>query len=145
MKYGLATAGLICLLTPILDFIDPELVSKNGTYEPFDIYTVAILVLIGVLLLLLHLLIAPKTFHATVGNKDIILKKGSKEITINWTSVSSLRKYSFVPPIYSLKVHGDENVYLFPSQNSTISIGGFTKDLSEMGSLIDKKKAELNI
>jgi hypothetical protein len=44
-----------------------------------------------------------------------------------------------------LKVKGDNKIYWFNTENQFINAGGFTRDTSEMGDLIKKKKRELGI
>lgn len=60
--------------------------------------------------------------------------------------VESLSLFQFFyPPLYKLKVKGDNKVYWFNTENKFIMASRLIKDLSEMGGLIQKKKRELGI
>ncbi|WP_139325507.1 hypothetical protein [Belliella pelovolcani] len=101
---------------------------------------------IGIICFPLFIAIKDKFVIVKLGGQNVTIKNGENERKINWMEVESLSLIQFVyPPLYKLKVKGDEKVYWFNTENEFIKASGFVKDLSDMGDLIQKKKRELGI
>lgn len=79
-----------------------------------------------------------------MGGQSIIIRNDTWEKYVNWMDVESISLIQFVyPPLYRLKIKGNEKTFWFNSENQFINMGGFTSDLSDMGNLIKEKKREL--
>lgn len=111
-----------------------------------NIVTTLFFGIVGVVFLTIFIAIKDKFVIVKLGGQNVTIKYGEKERKINWMEVESLSLIQFVyPPLYKLKVKGDEKVYWFNTENEFIKASGFVKDLSDMGDLIQKKKRELGI
>jgi hypothetical protein len=102
--------------------------------------------MIGIVCFPIFIAIKDKFVIVKLGGQNVTIKNGLNERKINWMEVESLSLIQFVyPPLYKLKVKGDNKVYWFNTENEFIKASGFVKDLSDMGDLIQKKKRELGI
>jgi hypothetical protein len=111
-----------------------------------NIVTTLFFGIVGVVFLTIFIAIKAKFVIVKLGGQNVTIKNGENERKINWMEVESLSLIQFVyPPLYKLKVKGDEKVYWFNTENEFIKGSGFEKDLSDMGDLIQKKKRELGI
>ena len=111
-----------------------------------SIVTTLIFGLIGIGCFLIFIAIKDKFVIVKLGGQNVTINNGENERIINWIEVESLSLLQFVyPPLYKLKVKGDNKVYWFNTESQFINVGGFTSDTSEMGALIKKKKRELGI
>jgi hypothetical protein len=134
------------LITSILSWFLPELFWVNGEKMEQSIVTTLVFGMIGIVLFLIFIAIKDKFVTVKLGGQTLTIKNGDGEKKINWMEVESLSLIQFVyPPLYKLKVKGDEKVYWFNTENEFIKASGFVKDLSDMGDLIQKKKRELGI
>lgn len=146
LKYGLLFFGLLFIAIPALNVIDPELATFNGEHKAMDWFTFSIFILVGLLAILVFLIFQDKFAVVEIGNQKIKVNRGSEEIEVSWLEVESVDLLQFIfPPLYKLKIKGHEDYILFATDRSGLSVGGFTKDLSEMGGLVNKKKRELGI
>lgn len=124
----------------------PELFWVNGEKMEQSIVTTLVFGMIGIVSFLIFIAIKDKFVIVKLGGQNVTIKNGENERKINWMEVESLSLIQFVyPPLYKLKVKGDEKVYWFNTENEFIKASGFVKDLSDMGDLIQKKKRELGI
>lgn len=90
--------------------------------------------MIGIVCFLIFIAIKDKFVIVKLGGQNVTIKNGDNERKINWMEVESLSLIQFVyPPLYKLKVKGDNKVYWFNTENQFIIAGGFTSDTSEMG------------
>ncbi|MCH7413579.1 hypothetical protein MM213_08795 [Belliella sp. R4-6] len=111
-----------------------------------NIVTTLFFGMIGIICFPLFIAIKDKFVVVKLGGQNVTIKNGENERKINWMDVESLSLIQIVyPPLYKLKVKGDEKVYWFNTENEFIKASGFVKDLSDMGDLIQKKKRELGI
>lgn len=111
-----------------------------------NIVTTLFFGMIGIICFPLFIATKDKFVIVKLGGQNVTIKNGENERKINWMEVESLSLIQFVyPPLYKLKVKGDEKVYWFNTENEFIKASGFVKDLSDMGDLIQKKKRELGI
>ncbi|MCH6233648.1 hypothetical protein MMU05_06795 [Aquiflexum sp. AIY15W] len=100
----------------------------------------------GIVCFTIFIAIKDKFVIVKLGGQNVTIKNGENERNINWMEVESLSLIQFVyPPLYKLKVKGDNIVYWFNTENEFIKASGFVKNLSDMGDLIQKKKRELGI
>lgn len=138
--------GLLFLTIPTLNLVDPELATFNGEHKRMDPFSFLIFVLVGALGILVFLLFQSKFAMVELGNQSIKIRKGKEILEADWIDVESVVLLHFVfPPLYKLRIKGQDDYFLFATQRSGLSIAGYTKDFSEMGSLIKKKKRELGI
>jgi hypothetical protein len=146
LKYGLLLFGLLFILIPTLNLIDPELATFNSEHKEMDWFSFIIFILIGLIAILAFMLFQDKFAIVEMGNQKIKVNRGSEEIEVNWLEVESIDLLQFIfPPLYKLRIKGHEGYILFATSRSGLSVAGFTKDLSEMGGLINKKKREFGI
>ncbi|SIS76559.1 hypothetical protein SAMN05421761_10468 [Belliella pelovolcani] len=146
LKYLFLGLGIILSITSILSWFFPELFWINGEKMEQNIVTTLFFGKIGIICFPLFIAIKDKFVIVKLGGQNVTIKNGENERKINWMEVESLSLIQFVyPPLYKLKVKGDEKVYWFNTENEFIKASGFVKDLSDMGDLIQKKKRELGI
>lgn len=146
LKYLFLGLGIILSITSILSWFFPELFRINGVKMEQNIVTTLFFGMIGIICFPLFIAIKDKFLIVKLGGQNVTIKNGENERKINWMEVESLSLIQFVyPPLYKLKVKGDEKVYWFNRENEFIKASGFVKDLSDMGDLIQKKKRELGI
>ncbi len=146
LRYLFLGLGIIMLITSTLSWFFPELFWVNGEKMEQSIVTTLVFGMIGIVSFLIFIAIKDKFVIVKLGGQNITIKNGENERKINWMEVESLSLIQFVyPPLYKLKVKGDEKVYWFNTENEFIKASGFVKDLSDMGDLIQKKKRELGI
>jgi hypothetical protein len=146
LKYGLLLFGLLFIAIPTLNAIDPDLATFNGEHKEMDWFSFIIFILVGLLAILVFMMFQDKFAMVEMGNQKLKVSKGSEEIEVNWLDVESVDLLHFVfPPLYKLRIKGHEDYILFATSRSGLSVAGFTKDLSEMGNLINKKKREFGI
>lgn len=146
LKYGLLILGTLFLIVPTMNYIDPELATFNGEHKQMDTFSFLLFILIGLIAVLVFLLFQDKYVMVELGNQSIKIRNGKEIIEVNWLDVESVVLLHFVfPPLYKLRIKGHADYFLFATQRSGLSIAGYTKDFSEMGSLIKKKKRELGI
>lgn len=130
----------------ILSWFFPEYFWVNGEKMEQSIITTSVFGIIGIVCFLIFIAIKDKFVIVNLGGQNVTIKNGGNERKINWMEVESLSLIQFVyPPLYKLKVKGDNKVYWFNTENEFIKASGFVKDLSDMGDLIQKKKRELGI
>lgn len=130
----------------ILSWFFPELFWINGEKMEQNIVTTLVFGVIGIICFPIFIAIKDKFVIVKLGCQNVIIKNGENERKINWMEVESLSLIQFVyPPLYKLKVEGDNKIYWFNTENQFINAGGFTRDTSEMVDLIKKKKRELGI
>jgi hypothetical protein len=111
-----------------------------------DLYSVALSFLIGCALFIFFLLLKDKFVILELTGQKIKIKKGKTTIETSWIDVESISQIQFVqPPIYRLTLKNMDGYILFNTNAFYASFNGFTTDLSDMGSLIKKKKKELGI
>jgi hypothetical protein len=145
-KYGPLFIGLLFILGNIYSLLFPENSTFNGQPGPPDVYTAAILVLVGLLFVVLFFSFKDYYALAKIGNQQVELRKGEEKIEVNWTEVEYLKIVPFVfPPLYKIKLRDQDDFFLFNTGKSGVNALGLTIDWSEMGGLIQKKKRELDL
>jgi hypothetical protein len=145
-KFGLLGIGILFLVISLLSWFLPQLIVLNGKSMEEDIVITMVFALIGIFLIILFFAIKNKFIMVTMGNQSIVIKTDSFEKKLNWMDVESVSLIQFVyPPLYRIKIKDNANTYWFNTENQFINAGGFTRDTSEMGDLIKKKKRELGI
>ncbi len=146
IKYGLLLFGLLFLVIPVLNLIDPELATFNGERNRMDTSSLVLFTGIGSFAIFVFFLFQNKFVMVELGGQIIKIRKGNKIIEANWLDVESVGLIQFIfPPLYKLRVKGYEEYFLFCTGRKGLYLAGYTKDLSEMGNLIQKKKRELGI
>lgn len=102
--------------------------------------------MIGIVCFPMFIALKDRFVKVKLGVQTLTIKNGDGEKKLNWMEVESLSLFQFFyPPLYKLKVKGDNKVYWFDMENKFIRVSGLIKDLSEIGDLIQKKKKELGI
>lgn len=145
-KYVFLGAGIIMIITSLISWYFPNLITMNGEQMSQDFFDSIVFLLIGFFMIIIFFGIRDKFVVVKLGGQSLIVKNGTWEKSINWLDVESLSLIQFVyPPLYRIKIRGIEKTFWFNTENQFISAGGFTSDLSEMGHLIKKKKSELGI
>ncbi|MCH7397738.1 hypothetical protein MM236_07055 [Belliella sp. DSM 107340] len=146
LKYLFLGLGIIMLFTSLLSWFFPELFWVNGEKMAQNIVITLVFGVIGIVCFPIFIAIKDKFVIVKLGGQNVIIKNGEYERKINWMEVESLSLIQFVyPPLYKLKIKGDNKVYWFNTDNEFIKASGFVKDFSDMGDLIQKKKRELGI
>lgn len=146
LKYLFLGLGIIMLITSTLSWFFPELFWVNGEKMEQSVVTTVVFGMIGIVCFPIFIAIKDKFVIVKLGGQNVTIKNVLNERKINWMEVESLSLIQFVyPPLYKLKVKGDNKVYWFNTENEFIKASGFVKDLSDMGDLIQKKKRELGI
>lgn len=129
-----------------MGYLFPDSVTVNGEPSSFDIYDYVIIGGISVLAIILQLLFGPHFVNVKLGGQNVTILDYEPEEVINWMNVESISKFWFVfPPLYKLKIKGEQGYYLFTTRPTYISAGFGTVDLSSMGNMIKRKKSELGI
>lgn len=141
----LLIASLIALIG-VLGYLFPDSVTVNGESSNFDLYDYSIIGGISLIGIILQLLFGPHFVNVKLGGQNITILDYEPEEVVNWMDVESISKFWFVfPPLYKLKIKNEESYYLFTTKPSYVDTGIGTVDLSSMGSLIKRKKKELEI
>lgn len=137
---------LMTVLIGVLGYLFPESVTVNGKSADLDIFDYLILAGCGIINLMLHFLFSPHFVRIQLGGQNITILDDEENRVVNWFDVDSLTKYWLVfPPLYRLRIKDEDGYYLFTTQTAFIDTGVGTVDLSSMGSLIRRRKKELDI
>ncbi|MBN7817990.1 hypothetical protein [Algoriphagus pacificus] len=145
-KFAPLGIGIIILTSAIISYFYPHLIIMNGEPMEKDLFITLIFALIGIFFLILFFAIKDKFVWVKMGDQTIEINSGSIKEKVNWLDVESISQIQFVsPPLYSIKLKGKETTHWFNTSNHFMQAGGFTKDMSDMGSFIKKKKRELGI
>lgn len=138
--------SVVLILGAIVSWVSPELITVNGEPGTRDLLMTAIFGLLGILAFLVFLVVRNKFVVVEMGNQTIKNKTNGQDKSISWLDVEEVKLIQFLyPPLYKLKVKGEDNTIWFNTEPNYISISGFVRDTSEMGRLISKKKRELEI
>ena len=145
-KYLPLIIGVLLISFPVLNYFNPESTTVNGEAVQLDPWLSLIIVLCGCLAILVFLYFKESYVMVEIGNQAIRIKDGNEELLVNWIDVESVSLLYFIfPPLYKLRIKGYDDYFLFTTGRTGLQIAGFTKDMSEMGDLINKKKKELGI
>jgi hypothetical protein len=146
-KYVLLLVGLLLISIPVIWYVFPEQVEINGEVGASQpLAAIVIMELLGVLSIIVFFLVKDKFAIVELSNQTITIRKEGEERTVNWVDVDFITQIQFVqPPLYKLRIRGEEETIWFNTHPIYVSVGGFTSDLSEMGSFIKKKKRELGL
>jgi hypothetical protein len=100
---------------------------------------------LGILSMILNAIINTKIRRVAVGKNKIVIIEGDRNVRFTWPEVKSVRLIPFFN-LYKLRIKGKRNpIYFFPSRNIDPAFGLLAKDTSKMGSIVEKRKKELNI
>ena len=145
-KFAPLGIGALLMTSATISYFNPHLIKLNGKPMEKDLFITLIFALIGIFFLILFFAIKDKFVWVKMGGQTIEINSGSIKEKVNWLDVESISQIQFVsPPLYSIKLKGKETTHWFNTSNHFMQAGGFTKDMSDMGSLIKKKKRELGI
>ncbi len=76
-----------------------------------------------------------------LGSQKISIIYQGREESIAWSEIKYIDQLLFLDiPVYKLKLKNRSGYYLFATQSPYANFGFGTRDLSEMGTLIKKKK-----
>jgi len=133
-------------LVGIFGYLFPDSVTINGEASNFDLYDYIIIGAIATLAVICQIFFGPNFVKVKLGGQNITILDYEPEEVVNWMNVESISKFTFIaPPLYKLKIKGEEGYYLFTTQPTYAKNGFGTSDLSFMGSFIKRKKKEFNI
>lgn len=145
-KYLPLILGALLISFPVFNYISPENATVNGEAVQLEAWLLLVILLCGCLLILVFLYFKDSYVMVEIGKQAIRIKDGKEELLVNWIDVESVSLlHFFFPPLYKLRIRGYDNFFLFTTGRSGFQIAGFTKDLSEAGDLINKRKKELGI
>lgn len=146
-KYLPIVAGLFLIAFTLLMHLNPANSTFNGEPGAPDLWSTAIIVLIGILVGLLPLLYTNKLVLMEVGSQTIrITKDDNSVLEFTWMEVDTVNMVPFIfPPLYKLRIKDTDDYYLFNTTRWGAQFLVFTWDWSDMGTLIRKKKEELGI
>ncbi|AHM63175.1 hypothetical protein D770_24650 [Flammeovirgaceae bacterium 311] len=143
-KYLPLIIGALLISFPVLNYFNPESATVNGEAVKLDPWLSLIILLCGCLAILAFLYFKDSYVMVEIGKQAIRIKDGKEELLVNWIGVESVNLIYFIfPPLYKLRIKGYDDYFLFTTGRSGFHIAGFTKDFSEAGDLINKKKREL--
>lgn len=101
---------------------------------------------IGCIFLGLFLWLKDKFAIVELGGQRIRIKQNGVLAERYWTEVESIVQINGVtPPLYQLRIKGMPGYILFNTDSFISFAGLFIEDTSDMGTLIAKKKRELDI
>ena len=145
-KYGLLGVSILLITCAVISWFAPESMIINGRPGTQDPLTTSIFALLSALAALVFVLIRDKFAIVEVGSQSIKVQHNGKQQTFSWLDVEEVSLIQFVyPPLYKLKTKDSDETVWFNTDSNYISINGFMTDISDMGSLIKKKKKELGI
>ena len=99
----------------------------------------------GMIFIFAFSLIADKIRRVAVGKNKIVVIEGDRNIRFEWPEVKTLKIIPFFN-LYKLKIKGKKRaIYFFPSQNIDPAFGLLSKDTSQMGDVVAKRKKEFGI
>jgi hypothetical protein len=99
----------------------------------------------GMIFLFLFLLVNEKVRRVAIGKNKIVIIEGDRNVRFSWPEVKSLKIIPFFN-VYQLRIKGKrDTIYFFPSKNIDPAFGLMSRDLSKMGSLVEKRKREFGI
>jgi hypothetical protein len=121
LKYLFLGLGIIMLISSILSWFFPEIFWVNGEKMEQSIVTTLVFGIVGVVFFTIFIAIKDKFVIVKLGGQNVTIKNGENERKINWMEVESLSLMQFFyPPLYKLKVKGDNKVYWFNTENKFI-------------------------
>jgi hypothetical protein len=84
--------------------------------------------------------------RVSLGGQQITIIKGSFKESVSWMEVEKIKSILWVDfPLYVLTIKDRLGYYLFTTQRRFVNFGFGSKDLSDMGDCIQRKKKELEI
>jgi hypothetical protein len=101
----------------------------------------------GAMFFLVFLYLKDKFVIVELGGQRIRIARNNQTEEKYWTEVDSIVQIAGIsPPLYQSRFKDSKGYFLFFNSGSYFSIAGFfVKDTSEMGTLIERKKRELDI
>jgi hypothetical protein len=99
----------------------------------------------GMIFIFAFTLIADKIRRVAVGKNKIVVLEGDRNVRFEWPEVKTLKIIPFFN-LYKLKIKGKKRaIYFFPSHNIDPAFGLLSKDISQMGDVVQKRKKEFGI
>ncbi|MEQ9287312.1 MAG: hypothetical protein RIG77_10415 [Cyclobacteriaceae bacterium] len=146
IKHSFLIVAILSMIVGLNSFIKEDIIVVNDELTKFDLFDLFIAMATSVLMIIFWLLIKDKVIVVKLGGQNITICENGEEEQINWLDIESLSQLIFIqPPLYKLRIKEREGYYLFVTQPFSISFGFGTYDMSEMGSIIKKKKRQLGI
>ncbi|HEY9489627.1 MAG TPA: hypothetical protein VIQ51_14890 [Chryseosolibacter sp.] len=110
-----------------------------------NFFIALIFVTLGLIFFYVFLVVNDKVKRVAVGKNKIVIIEGDKNSRFSWPEVKSLKIIPFFN-LYKLKLRGKKNpIYFFPAKNIDPAFGLMAKDISKMGSIVEKRKKEFGI
>ena len=134
-KYGPLIFGLVITF----GFIPKILTDAQNITSDLLIALIFPLIISG-LLIAIFVYVKDKLKYVAISKMKIIVKRHNKEIEYSWLDVEIIELNRFWG-LYYLKLKNEDELYFTPYGMTT----WLTGDESEMGTIIDKMKKELNI
>ena len=111
-----------------------------------NIYEGVSLIGLGVCALLIWLSYHRNVVRVSLGGSQITIIKSNSKESVRWMEVETIKSILWVDfPLYVLTIRDRRGYYLFTTQRHFVSFGFGSKDLSDMGAYIQRKKKELEI
>lgn len=151
MKHIFLIPAIISFGVGLEGFLMEDIIVANDEPTRFDLYDLFFAVDIGILMIIFWILIRNKVIAVKFEGQNITICEDGLEEQINWFDIESLSQLIFIqPPLYKLRIKDRKGYYLFVTQpvvtqSFSTSFGCGMHDMSEMDSLIKKKKQELGI
>ena len=111
-----------------------------------DVYEVVGWLGLGVCALLIWLSYHRNVVRVSLGGQQITIIKSNSKESVSWMDVETIKSILWVDfPLYVLTIRDRPGYYLFTTQRHFVSFAFGSKDLSDMGAHIQRKKKELEI
>uniref|UniRef100_UPI00404B7C66 hypothetical protein n=1 Tax=Fulvivirga sp. TaxID=1931237 RepID=UPI00404B7C66 len=145
-KYLPMVLGAFLILVPLFGYLHPENSTFNGAPGPPDIWATVIFLLLGLILVLIPFTYKERIIIVELNNLSIKIEKEGQLVDRSWLDVEYVRMLPVLfPPLYKLKFKNDDDYYLFNTSRWGAQFLFFSWDWSGMGSLIKRKKKELDL
>lgn len=111
-----------------------------------DVYEAVIWLGLGICAWLIWRSYHRNVVRVSLGGQQITIIKGSFKESVRWMEVEKIKPILWVDfPLYVLTIKDRPGYYLFTTQRRFVNFGFGSKDLSDMGAYIQRKKKELEI
>ncbi|MGB3588092.1 MAG: hypothetical protein WBA23_16200 [Tunicatimonas sp.] len=136
LKYTLPVAAFLLITFSI----------QASSVEHNPKYVVSILIGISSSIILFWMTYQDRVVKVRLGSQKISIIYQGREESIAWSEIKYIDQLLFLDiPVYKLKLKNRLGYFLFATQPHYVNFGFGTRDLSEMGALIRKRKKEWGI
>lgn len=141
-RYIFFVLGILILGVTLRVAISSELSSGDwGQLIPL-----LFMALSGIGAIAIFLIINHRIAMVEISDRLLVISKNGERRAASWTDIGAISQIQLVqPPLYRLRMRSSEETILFNTDFRYFQIFGFTRDLSQMGRLIEEKKQEFKL